>query len=240
MGKPVLLLGAGASIDAGLFDTNRLTREIYKILAREPYKAPAQVFGYVVAKILARKVRQGASPFDEVNVEEAYDGVERLIYRDRDIASEFVSSWDPFLDALRPAFDKNSFIGNLQSALSLDYRRSFSGQASLQFDQFKMRQAAEEIETAIAPSAFAGQATILPHLISALLQCLEHDPQKLDYMNRVMQYVRDSGAVVGSLNYDLIVESALSNSGSSYNYGLSSWNERKLVSFAGSRADVNL
>ncbi len=55
MGKPLFLLGAGASIDAGLYDTNRLTREIYKILGADRYKVPAKVFGYVVAKYLREK-----------------------------------------------------------------------------------------------------------------------------------------------------------------------------------------
>lgn len=240
MGKPLFLLGAGASIDAGLFDTNRLTREIYKILCNDHYKVPGKVFGYVVAKILARKVRQGGSPFDEVNVEEAYDGVERLILRDRDLTSEFVSSWDPFLDALQPKFDKEKFIRSLEKSIHIDSRHSLRGQFSIMFDRRNIRDVAEEIARLETSSAFTRQANILTYLTNALLLCLRHNPKRMMYMKKLVDVICYAGGDIGSLNYDTVTEDALKSRSISYDYGLSSWSEKKIVSFVGSRADIRL
>jgi hypothetical protein len=240
LAKPVFLLGAGASIDAGLSDTNKLTREIYKLLAAERQTLPAQVFGYVIAKILTRKVRQGGSPFDEVNVEEAYDGLERLIYRGRDITSEFVSSWDPFLESLRSPFNPDNFTAHLARSVRLTDRHSLSRGLSLEIDQGQLRSAAYEIANATASSATWEQANIQGHLIQALLKCLEHDTSRSEYMSQLMSLADRKAAIVASLNYDLLVEDVLTKNDQTYDYGLSSWNEKKLVSFANSRANIKL
>lgn len=187
LGKPVFLLGAGASIDAGLFDTNRLTREVYGILRKDHYKVPAQVFGYVIAKILARKIRKDGSPFDDVNVEEAYDGVERLVYRDRDLTSEFVSSWDPFLDSLRPAFDKDRFARKIKDSFQFLDGRYMSGTPTFNIDSSRLKDAADEIGRAMVTSTFAGQSNILPYLTNALLRTLQHDAAKIQYMSEILQ-----------------------------------------------------
>ena len=239
MARPVFLLGAGASIDAGLSDTNKLTRDIYKLLAAEKEALPAQVFGYVIAKILTRKVRQGGSPFDEVNVEEAYDGLERLIFRGRDITSEFVSSWDPFLESLRSPFDTESFVAHLGRTVGLS-QRSLSHGLGVQMDWHHLRAAAQEIANATGSSATWEQANIQGRLIQALLTCLEHDSAKSGYMTEFMNLANRTNAILASLNYDLLIEDVLTKGHQTYDYGLSTWNEKKLVSFANSRADFKL
>jgi len=241
MGKPILLLGAGASIDAGLLDTNRLTRQIYSILQREGSLVPVQLFGYVIAKILIKKVRLGGSPFDDVNVEEAYDGIEKLIGRDKDITSEFVSSWDPFLESLRPQFDEYKFVDRLSSAIESSYARSIRGSnAQLSIDRSRLQSAAREITNAIGAAGIIGSSDVFNHLIRALLKCLEHDQSKIEYIQKIISILNDNVSVIASLNYDLVVENGLSNQGITYNYGLDNWTDKKIVSFHSRKPGVKL
>jgi hypothetical protein len=97
----MFLLGAGASIDGGLADAFSLTTDIYDRLCSSHNKDASKIYGLVVAKILARKVRQGGSPFEGVNVEEVYDGLRKLASRDTDFLADFATGWDPSLNSLR-------------------------------------------------------------------------------------------------------------------------------------------
>lgn len=240
LGKPVVLLGAGASIDAGLSDTNKLTRQIYALLENDHDKTSAKVFGYIISRILSRKIREGASPFDPVNVEEAYDGVEKLVNRSKDLLFDFVSSWDPFLESLAPSFDGDRFVRLLERSVRLDSSRSFRGELSIRFDHFVVRQLAEEVAKCSGRSAFSGDVDVLARLIEALLTCLKHDNNRVGYMERLASYIDEDGGVVGSLNYDLVMESALARLNLTYDYGLSNWNDKKIVTFSGSHADIRL
>jgi hypothetical protein len=76
--------------------------------------------------------------------------------------------------------------------------------------------------------------------MGALLKCLEHDPSKTGYMSELMALIDDTRSIVGSLNYDLVVEDVLRDSGRTYDYGISSWNDKKIVTFRNSRADTRL
>jgi SIR2-like domain len=231
VGNPIFLLGAGASIDAGLSDTNTLTRKIYDILTKDSYdKAPSKVYGYVIAKILAKKVREGGSPFEPVNVEEVYAGIESIINRDANIASEFVSNWDPVLDRLMPSFDERKFERALSEMYELG-NRGWEGTVSIKAKRSNLRDVIDELTKIASRSGPAGATHILTQLIGALTVCLRHDRSKTAYIEDIIKIAHKNGAVFGSLNYDLVVEDALGTLGISYDYGLDDWSEKKLVQF---------
>lgn len=230
MGNPIFLFGAGASIDAGLSDTNSLTKKIYDILIESYDKATSKVYGYVIAKILAKKVREGGSPFDPVNVEEVYAGIESIINRDGNIASEFVSNWDPVLDKLMPSFDQRTFERALSELYELNDRGRL-GRISIKANNSKLRVVINELTKIASRSGPAGSTHILTELIDALIACLRHDRSKTKYIEDIIQIAHKNGAVFGSLNYDLVLEDALGKLGISYDYGLSDWNGKKLVQF---------
>src|SRR4051812_48392483 len=113
----MILLGAGASRDAGLPDSYELTRQVYERLSRPRYEVHSKLFGYIVAKLTARGVLSGGSPFSEVNIEDAYDGLTRLLNRDSDFLSDFVYSWDPILESMSIPFDSYRFQRTLSDIL---------------------------------------------------------------------------------------------------------------------------
>src|SRR5215213_1862458 len=96
--SPILLLGAGASIDAGLPNAYDLTRRVYDNLPSHSTEE-RRLYAYVVAKLLTRQSRLGNSPFEPLNVEEVYDALKRFLSRDEDVLAEFVYSWDAITTA---------------------------------------------------------------------------------------------------------------------------------------------
>jgi SIR2-like domain len=238
VGNPIFLLGAGASIDAGLSDTNKLTRKIYDILIRNHDKAPSKVYGYVIAKILAKKVREGGSPFEQVNVEEVYAGIESIIHRDGNIASEFVSNWDPVLDKLMPSFDQSTFSRSLSELYSI-----YGGQGDriyVKADHGKLQKIVNELTKIASRSGPAGATHILTRLIGALIVCLRHDQTQTKYIEDIIKIAHKNGAVFGSLNYDLVLEDSLTKLGITYDYGLNNWNTKKLVQFQKTKSTTRL
>lgn len=238
--RPVILLGAGASIDAGLFDTNRLTKKIYEYLKQDRNQIPAQIFGYVISKVISRKVREGASPFAPVNVEEIYDALEKLNSKNSDILSEFVNSWDPFLYSMLPQFDGTKFVRKFAESFQISNRRSYSGDYTATWDSYKLGDAAKELDKVANRDSDSSRLNILPNLVDALVTCLHHDSNSISYMRPLAQYVKNQNAVIGSLNYDLVTENALQDIGLQYDYGLSSWNKKKIVRFHGQKNHARL
>jgi len=130
--KPVILLGAGASVDSGLPTAYGLTEQVYTALRNDASaQRETKLFGFVVAKLIVRQTRLGISPFAKIDIESVYDGLKRVLSKDSDIISEFVNSWDPMTDATFSQFDARAFAENLVRSFRISDRRRLSGQSAL-------------------------------------------------------------------------------------------------------------
>lgn len=98
--KIVVLLGAGASVDAGLPTSQNLTQIIYDDIqgSRLQKSAESRLLGYVISRLQARNTRLGRSPYDPIEVEELFDALNSLANKDSLLVSEFVERWDRSLD----------------------------------------------------------------------------------------------------------------------------------------------
>lgn len=98
--QTMYLLGAGASVDAGVPMAIPMTQRIDELLQNRGWKDALETYRYVVGGLLLQKAIEGHSPYDGLNVEEVYSALELLAQRDRLEASPFVSSWHPAVDRL--------------------------------------------------------------------------------------------------------------------------------------------
>lgn len=91
----LILLGAGASIDAGIPSTYALTKELYsKFKDMIPQKTYAYMFAYVVSGIQQYKTTTGYSPFDPPNIEEIISAIQLIANRQKLEADPFIATWD--------------------------------------------------------------------------------------------------------------------------------------------------
>lgn len=235
MSKPILLLGAGASMDAGLPNAFDLTQRVYDNLGSHSGESK-RLYGFVVAKLLTRQSRLGLSPFDKLNVEEVYDALKRLMSRESDALVEFVSSWDMIEKTSNTSFDTNRFANELGTAFRLS--KGING-STISADQRKLRDAGERIAKALKPSSPRSdlEYALRPYL-ETLVKCLTADTSKQTYLRTLTQFCAEHVAAVATLNYDTLIEQTCRETGLTYDYGLSGWNDRKYVRFYGS--DVKL
>ncbi|MBA2919042.1 hypothetical protein GON01_14160 [Sphingomonas sp. MAH-20] len=228
MANPVLLLGAGVSIDAGLPNAFDLTRRIYNELAIAQ-REEAKLFAYVIGKLITRQAKLGVSPFREVNVEEVYDALKRFLSRDSDILAEFVYSWDPVSFPSAQTFDVHRFAASMGSAF--DVRRSLD-RISVTANNRALRDAAQQISDAVRPShhQYDLESSLRPYL-QVLVACLQPKEDSFGYLTSLIRFSRERVSAIATLNYDTLLERTCGQDSTAFDYGLSGWNDRKYVRF---------
>jgi hypothetical protein len=100
----MLLLGAGASVEAGVPGAYAMSTEIVKRLRDKPqFRREAHLLSFIAGGLLQKAGRDNSNPFTAgVNVEDLFNAVSLLGERETLEAAPFVASWDPMLEE----FDK--------------------------------------------------------------------------------------------------------------------------------------
>jgi hypothetical protein len=229
MVKATVLLGAGASIDAGLPSAFALTNRVYDELRTTGHGTQSVLFGYIISKLISRRVLAGGSPFDPINVEEAYDAILRLLDRDRDVIAEFVYSWDPILDQLKPRFNEDTFIKGIIEGIQ-DQTRSRHGIMAI--NTRGLRSSAQAVSSALGVrDPGEGPAQTASLYIDILVKLLSKPTGETDYIDLLARFCGASGSSLATLNYDLLVEEAGDRQGVKWDYGLTTWSANKLVNW---------
>lgn len=232
MPKITVLLGAGASKDAGLPDAYELTRKVYEKLIQSK-SDDAVLYAVVVAKLIARNAKNGQSPFDSINIEDVYDGLKRLLNRDQDILSEFVSGWDPISSHSNSPFDSEKFGRNLASIYKLSNRRSLDGQPRLSADGIIIHKIVEELKRSFRSESDRFKNTSLGPFVKILADILDVKDSNTEYMETFLRKHCDSVECIATLNYDNLLENSLEKIGRNADLGLTQWNEKRFVRFHG-------
>ena len=236
MANSVILLGAGASMDAGVPGAYQLTEDVYNFLAKTPHSRNAVLFGFVISKLITQKARLGESPFSKLNIEEVYDALRRFLIREGDPISEFVTSWDAGI--AEEKFNGAHFESALKNLVSQSIRAA-SHDISIPFEDRLYQNVSKAISIGLEKtnSPNTNDAKLYPYT-AALAECLQPSETNTDYMCALVNYAAKECDIIGSLNYDLLLEKACDDEKLSFSYGLSSWNDRKTIRY--DRADLRI
>ena len=227
-----MLLGAGASKDAGLPDAYELTKQVYDRLVGAGSN-DAVLYAVVVAKLIARNAKNGQSPFNNINIEDVYDGLKRLLNRDSDILSEFVSGWDPISASSSKPFDAPEFARNLSSIFSFSERRSLDRNARMSVNQGSLERTVSELQRCFGGDLYQYKRASLDPFLATLAGILDVQNAKTGYMERFLDKHCDNVECIATLNYDQLVEVSLKKIGSKADLGLTQWNEKRFIKFHG-------
>lgn len=113
--REMLLLGAGASIEADVPGSFKMTKAILANLrANLLYKKQAHVLSFVVGGLLFEAGKNDLNPLEhEINVEDLFNAVQLLAERGKLEAAPFIGSWHSFIDDLDKIYPSKP-SGNLQ------------------------------------------------------------------------------------------------------------------------------
>lgn len=100
--REMILLGAGASVEAGIPGAFEMTRKIADIFRNSPHhRTGSRVLSFVIGGLLFKRGIEGDDALASgVNVEELFNAVQLLAERGRLEASPFVGSWHAVVDDL--------------------------------------------------------------------------------------------------------------------------------------------
>lgn len=239
--RTVVLLGAGASADAGLPVTSQLASAIIERANKfddglfPPGKPDwVRALNVVYAAMVGHQGARGGNPLSAVNIETLVSAVRLLRARDTHEVAPFVASWSPALSSFSSALPTEQ--GRTILALVAETFRRGGGAED------KMTEAVAAIaRSAIRPDLERPLADAEAFILRSLVELLSaHDD--VSYFEPLLEIARTQpgGVDVITLNYDLTVEAAASQGEVPVNRGIDRWRPDEELSFPPTDGVLNL
>lgn len=216
--ETVILLGAGASQEAGVPTTFEMTEKLVKRVGESSRLAGPAVSAlhFVCASLMAHDAAtEGQSPFSGLDVERVFTAVELLAERSQLEVTPFVASWHPAVDAWdtqsksAPAF----FDDKLQTAILES--SGVGGARKLITDLIDARTGSAADGTTYRDLAAA--------MLSELRELVATTPKTIGYLAPLTETGRTRGITIATLNYDLSIEQSAEVVGASWSTGVEGW-----------------
>jgi SIR2-like protein len=223
-----VLLGAGASAEAGVPTSFPMTRKIRDLIADDARRSSSAAFSgvlytdlaaalnFVCGALIAYDSAAGMNPFDGVDVERVIAAVRLLARRSEiDEVTPFVALWHPGVDvrdrranviptvdqAMRDAFDQPATSGRIEKVLEefVDTRTGRSGTGD----------------------TYSALADLMVDRLRLLIQV---QPKTVSYLRPLIERGKHTGGLtIATLNYDRSVEIAAQEAGVPLTTGLQDW-----------------
>jgi hypothetical protein len=208
-----LLLGAGASADAGLPTTREMTRRAIAELqgASRSSGEVLRALYYVCGAIIGFDSARGVDPYEDVDIERLVSAVDLLATREQHEIAPFVS-WDPALERLG-RHGRSAFFDQ-------DFNRALLGQGSV---EHVITNLVEEIAgTSDSRRALEELRTQLTKALVSILSI--GDSSVLEYLHPILDLAARQGSLaVATLNYDTAIEMACRDAEVECCLGITEW-----------------
>lgn len=217
----LVLLGAGASMDAGLPSSFSLVDEVSKQL-KESLKTKTlyPAFEFVRSSLLAFKASKGDSP--QINIEELFQSVSALADSSSNPLHPFVASWVPTLEALKSPQDAsmelNRFVLELHDLFE-DFESAERFERGVNEDVIDSFHELLEVQKSSFTSTFKNLSS---HIIDGAQFVLSEITKSTDYLAPIVAAPNKPVNVV-TLNYDLVVEKFAKENNLRVDRGESNW-----------------
>jgi NAD-dependent SIR2 family protein deacetylase len=223
----VVLLGAGASVEAGLPTSNQLTRLALQETDGETDEKTLfrMLYGFVAGSILFMESKNGRNPLDvSISVEEIAEALSALDSFDRWKYSKLFLGMDPSLEELRLKHASLFRLRGLRKALE-----EFSNA-----DAAIKRRATEALSRQIVEGGFIYPSFYKQAFYNLLELCfnqLKAPTKPLDYL---VPLARNGNVrCVATLNFDTLFEQTCALANRAYDVGVFEWTRGDLVFFDG-------
>jgi hypothetical protein len=214
--RVTVLLGAGASVDAGIPASVDLTRRIAEAIDSpiNQYRGLARALHIAIGAMVAHDTARGGAPYAGIDVERIFAAVRMLARREDLEIAPFVGAWNPNLESIGPEPSLPGFWG-----------RDFVEAAASERNSHRLESLVKE-----AVLAFSGKgrertnvfADLEKWMIDALQDALRVEASRVDYLGPILA---NSGSTVNvaTLNYDKSIELLAERAGASLDTGVRSW-----------------
>ncbi|HAQ9610384.1 TPA: hypothetical protein IYE61_002873, partial [Enterococcus faecium] len=243
VGRSMVLLGAGASADAGLLLTSELAGAIID-KANADHDGVGQAsradwvraLNAVYAGMVGYQGSQGNNPRSAVNIETLISAVRLLRNRDKHEVAPFVATWAPALSAFGSASLPSSDGKSILNAVS----KALLGEGTFA-DQDITSAVANIAAAAVRPDLTQPFEDAEHFVIESLVELLSAH-KNVAYLKPLIDLCqRQAGGLdIVTLNYDLTVEAAAAENGTQVNRGVDSWSPGEEMNFPPVDGTINL
>jgi hypothetical protein len=208
----LVLLGAGASVEAGVPGSFEMTRRLVKLIEGEDPLRFGPALNFVCGSLLAYDSAQGLSPFDSLDVERVFSAVELLAERRTLEVTPFVAAWDAAVDSLdRPE-------AGITGPTDTRFRKSILEERGPSTTQLVNQLIDKRIAGDPDSTVYAGLAE---RMILGLRKLVATTPKSVQYLGPLVEAARQrEGLTIATLNYDLSVEHAAEGAGVKVSTGI--------------------
>ena len=92
--KELILLGAGASIEAGIPDAKNMTKEILESFEKSMIKGTFyEILSFIISGLIFQNGIRGKSPYEGINIEDVFNALQILSGRNDLEVAPFIGSW---------------------------------------------------------------------------------------------------------------------------------------------------
>lgn len=215
-GRRIILLGAGASVEAGVPSSRAMTSAILKHFELFGKPHLLHMLRFVLGGLLFDAGTRGDDPLTGVDVEALFNAVDLLAQRQRLEVSPFVAAWHPAIDLLErdqrlstsSTADLERALGSLVDTASDALTRITTGAPDPR--SVLAREIREVLRSGLQPVDGRAFRHLADEMLAALRSlCSIHDRSRVDYLRPLANLAREQGvATIATLNYDESVEMA--------------------------------
>ena len=246
MAGVVVLLGAGASVDAGLPTTEGmidcLLEDFQQQAENERFNEPMRPFLRLL-EFIVHGLRQEAAVRDDrddragVDVETMFEAIETLANRTRLSIAPFIASWHPLISEAERSVAGARHYDSPQRHLSkllADAIHKGAGQVLSPFGSttFETDRFARELLGSgdDVGSAFADLADTVLQSLVRILQLPDSD--NVRYLEPLISLYREQAHLdIATLNYDLSIETLATVTNLEVDTGMDQWHVKRMVAF---------
>lgn len=246
-----ILLGAGASVEAGLPMTVRLASDLVDgFNAHNPASSSAipwlQALNFVYGATISHQSRNGDNPNQALNIERLVSALRLLAHKDDHEAAPFIASWKPGAEGFESRRSNKDRARVFARGVEKYVEKYVENQAS---GRFRSSMYGSDLQRAAADLI----ADTSPELISMSFADAEEqvvggvrdrlaEIKTTKYLQPLAELasVQSEGVDVLSLNYDRVVESLAQRNNLSVEKGLTGWHASAPMDFESSGCDIRL
>jgi len=234
--ETLILLGAGASADAGIPTAFDMTPEMIKLFQKYSHQEGVKILRFVAGGLQFRRGILGEDPFEGINVEGLFTAIDMLAKKHKLEIAPFVAQWSPFIDEFekfrpdpwdfRDLTDSLTDVGNTRQKPSIT---RLVPRASKQAAQDFGKRFKEIINKIIARPCGKIFEETNAQMINMLVEMVWlTDKKKVDYLVPLVQQAKADIITITTLNYDNTIELAAESVGIPLNRGIDYWSDTGL------------
>ncbi|KAD3632921.1 hypothetical protein GD627_08675 [Arthrobacter yangruifuii] len=211
------LLGAGASIDAGVPGSTAMTQQIVAALdtPQNQYYGITHAVNYAIGAMIAHRTANGANAYAGIDVEDLFSAVQMLAERESLEIAPFVQ-WSPALAGVRQGGDSMPAFFDKDFREGMFENRAFKGPGEM------IKKAVEALTGSNSASTEELYNRLQTELLNALTMLVSVTDKDVDYLTPLLQ-VSDSPVEIATLNYDRSIELLCERRGIRLDTGIASW-----------------